>query len=261
MLAFAGIVTLAVNAQTVTDTLPASTEDTTIAFPVPQEDNATTLQDKLSKAVDITMKITVVIQIFLACYMISFTLLVIVNDCKKKHTKTEWYTLKAKNATYLQYLCILNATFLFLTISRILLAQNNDMKMDINMAVLSAIIMLVYLTLYKSVLKLIRTATTLEDKLTYIMYGKLPEDMTDEDKAEQPANHDKAMTRMGWANAVSAWHSRHKNDPKYLTSDKEALFSLAQASDMAQTFYLQGRQDEKDGITEYDRLWQPTPKE
>ena len=229
MLAFAGIVTLAVNAQTVTDTLPASTEGTTIVIPVPQEDNAMTLQDKPSK-------VTVLIQIILALYMISFTLLVIVNDCKKKHTKTEWYTLKAKNATYLQYLCILNATFLFLTISRILLAQNNDIKMDINMAVLSAIIMLVYLTLYKSVLKLIRTATTLEDKLTY--------------------NHDEAMTRMGWANAVSAWHSRHKNDPKYLTSDKEALFSLAQASDMAQTFYLQGRQDEKDGITEYDRLCQ-----
>ena len=265
ILALMLIATTTVNAQTITYTLAVSTDNTTAVCTVPQHDTAVTLQENLSKAVDVLMKITAIVQIILAFFVCVFTVMVVVNDCKKKHTKTEWYTIQIKNAIYLRYVCIINATLLFVTMARIIIAQNNNIKMDINTASFSAILMLVYLIWRQSVLKSTRKATTPEDRLMYVMSGKLPEDLTQEDKTENTDNEQsgeqKAMTRMGWANAVTAWITKHKDDPRYLASDKEKIMTLAEASDMAQTFYLQGRKDEKDGLTEYNRVWENIPEE
>lgn len=122
---------------------------------------------------------------------------------------------------------------------------------------------------------------TPQDKLMKAIFGKLPEEMTDEEKArtedriyEEQANSvtdeefeklngekpDKFVGRMmlwaGWLESIMSWHREHGNDRKYhVMGDEKYIFTAKQVVDMVQMFYRQGVEDGKNGTTEYDRLW------
>lgn len=65
----------------------------------------------------------------------------------------------------------------------------------------------------------------------------------------------KTMLRCGWLVAITDWNLKHGNERKYHVFEKRDIFSSKQVVDMAQMFYRQGREDERNGVEEYDRLW------
>ena len=54
---------------------------------------------------------------------------------------------------------------------------------------------------------------------------------------------------------------KHGNERKYHVFEKRDIFSSKQVVDMAQMFYRQGREDERNSVEEYDRLWKLNKKE
>lgn len=54
---------------------------------------------------------------------------------------------------------------------------------------------------------------------------------------------------------------KHGNERKYHVFEKRDIFSSKQVVVMAQMFYRQGREDERNGVEEYDRLWKLNKKE
>lgn len=65
----------------------------------------------------------------------------------------------------------------------------------------------------------------------------------------------RTMLFAGWCEAITKWNMEHGNDRQYHVSEFEPRFSVRQVCDMAQLFYRQGREDGKNGVSEYDRLW------
>lgn len=63
------------------------------------------------------------------------------------------------------------------------------------------------------------------------------------------------MLWCGWLEAITDWNMKHGNERKYHVFEKRDIFSSKQVVDMAQLFYRQGREDERNGVEEYDRLW------
>lgn len=63
------------------------------------------------------------------------------------------------------------------------------------------------------------------------------------------------MLWCGWLEAITDWNMKHGNECKYHVFEKHDIFSNKQVVDMAQMFYRQGREDERNGVEEYDRLW------
>ena len=121
---------------------------------------------------------------------------------------------------------------------------------------------------------------TPEQKLIKAICGKLPEEMTIEEKEaaierayERQANSvtdeefkemwgisikesvDKSMLFAGWCDSVMRWKRDNATNRKYTISDSTPEFTLKQVCDMVQHFYHQGVEDGKNGVSEYDRLW------
>lgn len=69
------------------------------------------------------------------------------------------------------------------------------------------------------------------------------------------------MLWCGWLEAITDWNMKHGNERKYHVFEKCDIFSCKQVVDMAQIFYRQGREDERNGVEEYDRLWKLNKKE
>lgn len=69
------------------------------------------------------------------------------------------------------------------------------------------------------------------------------------------------MLWCGWLEAITDWNMKHGNERKYHVFEKRDIFSSKQVVDMAQMFYRQGREDERNGVEEYDRLWKLKKKE
>lgn len=65
----------------------------------------------------------------------------------------------------------------------------------------------------------------------------------------------------GWLEAITDWNMKHSNECKYHVFEKRDIFSSKQVVDMAQMFYRQGREDERNGVEEFDRLWKLNKKE
>lgn len=65
----------------------------------------------------------------------------------------------------------------------------------------------------------------------------------------------RTMLFAGWCEAITKWNMEHGNDRQYHVFEFEPRFSVRQVCDMAQLFYRQGREDGKNGVSEYDRLW------
>lgn len=64
------------------------------------------------------------------------------------------------------------------------------------------------------------------------------------------------MLWAGWFEAILKWHQEYGNERKYhVFHDGRAEFTRKQIVDMVQMFYRQGREDQMNGIEEYDRLW------
>lgn len=63
------------------------------------------------------------------------------------------------------------------------------------------------------------------------------------------------MLWCGWLESITDWNMKHGNERKYHVFGKRDIFSSKQVVDMAQMFYRQGREDERNGVEEYDRLW------
>lgn len=63
------------------------------------------------------------------------------------------------------------------------------------------------------------------------------------------------MLWCGWLEAITDWNMKHGNERKYHVFEKRDIFSSKQVVVMAQLFYRQGREDERNGVEEYDRLW------
>ena len=65
-----------------------------------------------------------------------------------------------------------------------------------------------------------------------------------------------SMLWAGWFEAILKWHQEHGNERKYhVFHDGRAEFTRKKIVDMVQMFYRQGREDQMNGIEEYDRLW------
>lgn len=119
-----------------------------------------------------------------------------------------------------------------------------------------------------------------QDKLMIAVYGKLPEEMTPEEREqwrekiyEMQANSvtdeefekmngctvkestDRAMRFAGWCDAVVNWQREHADERKYHVFEDKPVFTVKQVIDMAQMFYQQGRDDATANVDEYDRLW------
>ena len=65
----------------------------------------------------------------------------------------------------------------------------------------------------------------------------------------------RTMLFAGWCEAITKWNMEHGNDRQYHVFEFEPRFSVRQVCDMAQLFYRQGREDGKNRVSEYDRLW------
>ena len=65
----------------------------------------------------------------------------------------------------------------------------------------------------------------------------------------------RTMLFAGWCEAITKWNMEHGISRQYHVFEFEPRFSVRQVCDMAQLFYRQGREDGKNGVSEYDRLW------
>lgn len=68
------------------------------------------------------------------------------------------------------------------------------------------------------------------------------------------------MLWCGWLEAITDWNMKYGNECKYHVFEKRDIFSNKQVVDMAQMFYRQGREDERNGVEEFDRLWKLNKK-
>lgn len=118
------------------------------------------------------------------------------------------------------------------------------------------------------------------DNLMRAIFGKLPEEMTSEEKEkwqdklyEMQANSvtdeqfkemcgrthqehtDQMMIWTGWCDTVARWNMEHGSERKYHSSSFEPMFSMRQVVDMMREVYEMGRQDAQNGVSEYDRLY------
>ena len=69
------------------------------------------------------------------------------------------------------------------------------------------------------------------------------------------------MLWCGWIEAITDWNMKHGNERKYHVFEKRGIFSIKQVVVMALMFYRPGREDERYGVEEYDRLWKLNKKE
>lgn len=121
---------------------------------------------------------------------------------------------------------------------------------------------------------------TPQQKLMKAVFGKLPEEMTAEERehwedriAEMQAesitdeeyekicgesidsSKDRMMLYVGWCKLISKWYMEHNNDRKYHVDEFKPTYSFRQVVDIAQMVYRQGLEDGKNGVTEYEHLW------
>lgn len=71
----------------------------------------------------------------------------------------------------------------------------------------------------------------------------------------------RSMLFVGWFEAVLKWDVENRQKKHYHIGGFEPRYSSRQVCDMAQFFYRQGREDQMNGIEEYDRLWKVNREE
>ena len=124
------------------------------------------------------------------------------------------------------------------------------------------------------------------DKLMKAIFGKLPEEMTAEERerwkdkileiqassfavkefekvvGETPSAYvNDMMLFTGWCEALAKWRLENYYAKKYHVGDFQPMFSFKQVVDIAQHFYNQGHKDGEAGVSEYDRLWKLNKEE